>query len=60
MYLFVIIDWYSRCIVDDELSSSLEKNFVTDCLKSTLSTRKPEITNSDQGSHFTNLLFGNL
>lgn len=54
MYLFVIIDWYSRCIVDYELSNSLEKTFVMECLKRALSTRKPEIINSDQGSHFTN------
>lgn len=54
MYLFVIIDWYSRRIVDFELSSTLEKSFVINCLKRTLSTRKPEIINSDQGSHFTN------
>lgn len=54
MYLFVIIDWYSRRIVDFELSSTLEKSFVMNCLKRALSTRKPEIINSDQGSHFTN------
>lgn len=54
MYLFVIIDWYSRCIVDYELSSTLEKGFVMTCLKRALSKRKPEIINSDQGGHFTN------
>jgi putative transposase len=54
MYLFIIIDWYSRCIVDYELSSTLEKTFVMNCLKRALSTGKPEIINSDQGSHFTN------
>lgn len=54
MYLFIIINWYSRCIVDYELSNTLEKTFVINCLKRALSTRKPEIINSDQGSHFTN------
>jgi putative transposase len=54
MYLFVIIDWYTRQIVDYELSYSLEKTFVFRCLKRALSRRKPEIINSDQGSHFTN------
>jgi len=54
MYLFIIIDWYSRCIVDYELSNTLEKTFVMNCLKRVLSTKKPEIINSDQGSHFTN------
>lgn len=54
MYLFIIIDWYSRYIVDYELSSTLEKGFVLSCLKRAISRYKPEIINSDQGSHFTN------
>jgi putative transposase len=54
VYLFVIIDWYSRYIVDWELSFTLEKSFVMDCMKRALSRYKPEIINSDQGSHFTN------
>lgn len=54
MYLFVIMDWYSRKIVDYELSNTLEKTFVLNCLKRALTHRKPEIINSDQGSHFTN------
>ena len=54
MYLFAIIDWYSRSIVDYELSSTLEKSFVMTCLARALSKRTPTIINSDQGSHFTN------
>ncbi|MDE8565787.1 IS3 family transposase [Anoxybacillus rupiensis] len=54
MYLFVIIDWYSRKIIDYELSSTLEKAFVLTCLKRALGRCQPEIMNSDQGSHFTN------
>lgn len=54
MFLFIIIDWYSRCILDYELSSTLEKSFVMTCLKRAFSRCKPEIMNSDQGSHFTN------
>ncbi len=54
MYLFVIIDWHSRYIVDYELSSTLEKSFVLECLKRALKRQKPEIINSDQGGHFTN------
>lgn len=54
MYLFVIIDWHSRKIVDYELSSTLEKTFVQNCMKRALSQCTPEIINSDQGSHFTN------
>jgi len=54
MYLFVIIDWYSRYVVDYELSSTLDKSFVLSCLKGALNCQKPEIINSDQGGHFTN------
>lgn len=54
MYLFVIIDWYSRMIVDYELSSTIDKGFVMTCLNRALSRCTPEIINSDQGSHFTN------
>ena len=54
LYLFIIIDWYSRYIVDYEISFSLEKDFVLRCLSRAMETRSPEIINSDQGSHFTN------
>jgi len=54
MYLFVIIDWYSRCIVDYELSGTLDKRFVMGCLNRAMAVRKPQIINSDQGGHFTN------
>ena len=54
LYLFVIIDWYSRMIVDYELSSTLEKSFVLACLTRALAKRRPQMINSDQGSHFTN------
>lgn len=60
MYLFIIIDWYSRCIVDFELSSTLDKSFVLNCLKRALNRRRPEIINSDQGCHFTNHDYLNL
>ena len=60
MYLFIIIDWFSRKIIDFELSSTLEKSFVIECLKRALENRKPEIINSDQGSHFTNADYLNL
>lgn len=57
MYLFNIIDWYSRKVIDYELSSTLEKGFVLRCLKRAFSRCKPEIMNSDQGSHFTNAAY---
>jgi putative transposase len=54
IYLFVIIDWYSRYIVDWELSSTLDKGFVLTCMRRALNRCRPEIINSDQGGHFTN------
>jgi len=54
MYLFITLDWYSRKIVDFELSSKIDKAFVMSCLKRALSKAKPKIINSDQGGHFTN------
>jgi putative transposase len=54
MYLFVIIDLYSRYIVDYELSMTLDRQMVLNCLKRALKQAKPEIINSDQGGQFTN------
>jgi putative transposase len=53
VYLFVIIDWYSRYIVDYQLSLTLDKDFVLSCMRRALSRCTPEIINSDQGNHFT-------
>ena len=60
MYLFIIIDWHTRQIVDYEVSYTLEKEFVLRCLRRALCHRKPEIINSDQGSHFTNQAYLDL
>lgn len=60
LYLFIIIDWYSRMIVDYELSTTIDKPFVMNTLKRALENHKPEIINSDQGSHFTNPDYINL
>jgi putative transposase len=54
MYLFVIIDLYSRYIVDYELSTTSDRQVVLNCLKRAFTKRKPEIINSDQGGQFTN------
>lgn len=54
MYLFAIIDWYSRKIIDWELSTTLDTTFCLRCLKRALNTfDKPEIMNTDQGCQFT-------
>ena len=55
MYLTAIIDWYSRYIVGWELSDTLDTAPVLAAVKDAISKYgKPEIINSDQGSHFTN------
>ncbi len=46
MYWFVIIDVFSRSIIDDELSSTLEKGFVLDCPKRAITKANPEIINA--------------
>jgi len=53
LYLVAVLDWFSRYIVSWELSQSLGQSFVTAAVVNALSTSKPEIWNSDQGSHFT-------
>lgn len=53
MYLVAVIDWYSRYIVSWELDQTLEIDFVLKATQTALAHAKPEIWNSDQGSHFT-------
>lgn len=54
MYLFAIIDWFSRKIVAWELSTTLDTEFCLRCLKRAFKDHgKPEIINSDQGCQFT-------
>ena len=52
--IFVIIDVYSRYIVDYELSPTMDRHWILECLKRSFPKRKPEVINSDQGSQFTN------
>jgi len=54
MYLFAIIDWYSRKIIDWELSNTLDVSFCLICLQRAIKhSGTPEIMNTDQGSQFT-------
>ena len=58
-YLVAIIDWHSRHVISWRLSNTLEIEFCLDCLNEALdnSKHKPDIFNSDQGSHFTSKKF---
>ncbi len=54
MYLFAIMDWYSRKIIDWELSTTLDTEFCLQCLKRAMQrSGPPEIMNTDQGCQFT-------
>ena len=53
MYLVAILDWFSRYVVSWELDQTLEMPFVLNAVERALAQGKPEIWNSDQGSHFT-------
>lgn len=57
VYLMAIIDWYSRYVLDWELSISLEAEFCIETLKRVLRNNRCEIFNTDQGSQFTCLDF---
>ena len=56
-YLVAFIDWYSRYVISWELSPTLEIDFCLTALASALKVATPEISNSDQGSHFTSTQF---
>jgi putative transposase len=53
VYLVAVIDWYSRLVISWEVSISLDKQFVIDCVKKAFETAIPEILNSDQGVQMT-------
>jgi len=53
LYLVAIMDWFSRYVLEWELSNSLDTAFCIIALKRALSTGLPWIFNTDQGSQFT-------
>jgi len=53
LYMAALIDVHSRFLVDFELSTTIDKQFVLTLLKRAFTTAKPYILNSDQGSQFT-------
>ena len=57
VYLVAFIDWYSRYVIDWRLSDTMEQTFCLEALDSALSKATPDISNTDQGSHFTSKAF---
>ncbi len=53
LYLTAVLDWYARYVISWALSQTLEMDFVLSAVDNALFQAKPEIWNSDQGSHFT-------
>ena len=53
VYLFALIDWYSRFIVGWRLCNSMTSEDGLAALESGLALGKPDICNADQGSQFT-------
>jgi putative transposase len=61
-YLIAIIDWFSRYVINWQLSNTLEIDFCLDCLNRALDDNKikPSVFNSDQGSQFTSVQFTDI
>ena len=53
MYLFAIIDWFSRYVLDWQLSNTLDGRFCVETLDQSLRSAQPAIFNTDQGVQFT-------
>lgn len=60
VYLVAIIDWYSRYVLDWELSINLGTDFCVETLLRVLEKGRCEIFNTDQGSQFTSHDFTTL
>lgn len=54
VYLFGVIDWYSRYLLGWRLSNTLSADFCIETVKDCISQYgKPQIINTDQGTQFT-------
>lgn len=53
VYLMAVIDWYSRFVLDWQLSINMEADFCIETLERVLTHSHCEIFNTDQGSQFT-------
>jgi len=56
-YLFAIIDWFSRYVIEWELSNMLDIDFCMEALERSLIEKHPDIFNTDQGVQFTSNYF---
>lgn len=56
-YLVAIMDWYSRYVIEWELSATLDAQFCVAALRRALNQNRCDIFNTDQGSQFTSSLW---
>lgn len=59
-YLIAIIDWYSRYVLDWQISNTLESDFCIETLQRVLQSGQCDIFNTDQGAQFTSNGFTKL
>jgi putative transposase len=57
MYLTVVMDWFSRCVLSWRLSNTLDGLFCLEALEEALGGGTPEIFNTDQGVQYTSADF---
>jgi putative transposase len=58
VYLTVVLDWYSRRVLAQRVSISMDTSFCLDALEEAIDKYgSPEIVNTDQGSQFTSQAF---
>jgi len=58
VYLTVVLDWYSRKVLNWRLSISMDVDFCIEAVEEAIARwGKPEIFNTDQGSQFTSQAF---
>jgi Adenylosuccinate synthetase/Integrase core domain len=60
LFLVAAIDWYSRYVISWQLDQTLAMPFVLQTVQQALHQARPEIWNSDQGSHFTSQSYRQL
>jgi putative transposase len=60
VYLVAVMDWFSRLVIEWELSITLDSSFCQEVLRRSLENGCPEIFNTDQGSQFTCSGFSSL
>lgn len=59
-FLFAIIDWFSRYVIEWELSNMLDTEFCLGALERALLKKTPDIFNTDQGVQFTSNQFTSM